>query len=236
MSDQPMATGADADAHALSGADILREEHDGLAQRRRLAYGDAAEWPACWTRTGMALSGGGIRSATFCLGLLRGLAQNGVLKRFDYLSTVSGGGFAGAMLGRLVSRLGIVGAEQALAGGRNLLLWWLRSNGRYLTPAGSRDLGMALVTYFRAWLAVQLEFAVACLLLGLLVVLPHVLQESFYFLSWDEWPAGHTPWWPAAVLWFAVTLPGPLAAYWIVRDPPMEGGAAAAAPAPAPAA
>ncbi|HEY6136804.1 MAG TPA: hypothetical protein VI670_03480 [Thermoanaerobaculia bacterium] len=44
---------------------------------------------------GIALSGGGIRSATFSLGLLQGLAEFGLLDVFDYLSTVSGGGYLG---------------------------------------------------------------------------------------------------------------------------------------------
>src|SRR4051812_41618270 len=44
---------------------------------------------------GLALSGGGIRSATFCLGVLQQLAAEGRLAGFDYLSTVSGGGFIG---------------------------------------------------------------------------------------------------------------------------------------------
>jgi hypothetical protein len=48
--------------------------------------------------TGLAISGGGIRSATFALGLLQGLAELGLLKRFDYISTVSGGGYIGGWL------------------------------------------------------------------------------------------------------------------------------------------
>lgn len=44
---------------------------------------------------GLALSGGGIRSATFALGVLQALHARGVLPVFDYLSTVSGGGFTG---------------------------------------------------------------------------------------------------------------------------------------------
>jgi hypothetical protein len=44
---------------------------------------------------GLALSGGGIRSATFNLGLIQELANNGVLRTVDYLSTVSGGGYIG---------------------------------------------------------------------------------------------------------------------------------------------
>src|SRR5437773_3676410 len=46
-------------------------------------------------RFGLALSGGGIRSATFNLGLLQALAQLGVLRHVNYLSTVSGGGYLG---------------------------------------------------------------------------------------------------------------------------------------------
>ena len=49
-------------------------------------------------RVGMALSGGGIRSATYNLGLLQGLSELGVLKRIDYLTTVSGGGYIGSWL------------------------------------------------------------------------------------------------------------------------------------------
>ena len=46
----------------------------------------------------LCLSGGGIRSASFSVGVLQALARLGVLRRLDYLSTVSGGGFAGAWL------------------------------------------------------------------------------------------------------------------------------------------
>jgi predicted acylesterase/phospholipase RssA len=41
---------------------------------------------------GLALSGGGIRSATFSLGVLIALAKRNILPQVDYLSTVSGGG------------------------------------------------------------------------------------------------------------------------------------------------
>lgn len=51
---------------------------------------------------GLALSGGGIRSATYCLGVLQALAYRGVLKQVDYLSTVSGGGYIGVSLSYLL--------------------------------------------------------------------------------------------------------------------------------------
>jgi hypothetical protein len=52
---------------------------------------------------GLALSGGGIRSATFSLGAIQALAHCGVFKAFDYLSTVSGGGFIGGCLSSLMN-------------------------------------------------------------------------------------------------------------------------------------
>jgi hypothetical protein len=54
---------------------------------------------------GMGISGGGIRSATFNLGLLQGLAEHGVLCQLDYLSTVSGGGYVGSWLHGVIERL-----------------------------------------------------------------------------------------------------------------------------------
>jgi hypothetical protein len=47
---------------------------------------------------GIAFSGGGIRSATFGLGVLEALKSEGILKKIDYLSTVSGGGYIGGWL------------------------------------------------------------------------------------------------------------------------------------------
>jgi predicted acylesterase/phospholipase RssA len=67
------------------------------------APGREARCPTPPTRTppvqklvGLALSGGGIRSASFNLGILQGLQSRDALWLFDYLSTVSGGGFIGA--------------------------------------------------------------------------------------------------------------------------------------------
>lgn len=47
---------------------------------------------------GLAISGGGIRSASFALGVMQALKRGGVLKKMDYLSTVSGGGYIGSSL------------------------------------------------------------------------------------------------------------------------------------------
>ena len=55
---------------------------------------------------GLSFSGGGIRSGTFAVGFIQGLAQVGLLRRVDYLSTVSGGGYAGAWLAAWLKRDG----------------------------------------------------------------------------------------------------------------------------------
>src|SRR5436190_5026562 len=47
---------------------------------------------------GVAFSGGGIRSATFNLGVTQGLAEQELWPHVDYLSTVSGGGYIGSWL------------------------------------------------------------------------------------------------------------------------------------------
>jgi hypothetical protein len=68
---------------------------------------------------GLALSGGGIRSATFAVGLLQALAQLRLLTRVDYLSTVSGGGYAGSWLEAWLKREGdVLGVQDQLAPSR----------------------------------------------------------------------------------------------------------------------
>ncbi|MEO8042661.1 MAG: patatin-like phospholipase family protein, partial [Acidobacteriota bacterium] len=54
--------------------------------------------------TALCFSGGGIRSATFGLGIVQALAQNNLLSKFDYLSTVSGGGYLGSWLSAWILR------------------------------------------------------------------------------------------------------------------------------------
>ena len=73
-----------------AAAQLRRDERAALLRRRRRAgftNAQARQAPL----VGLALSGGGVRSATFALGLLRGLAAQGLLRRVDYLSSVSGG-------------------------------------------------------------------------------------------------------------------------------------------------
>ncbi|MFO7707196.1 MAG: hypothetical protein R6V84_03410 [Desulfobacterales bacterium] len=80
--------------------EVLEAEKTYLLSRRRLArLGDDADYS--WV--GLALSGGGIRSATVNLGFLQVLMGAGKLRMIDYLCTVSGGGYIGAALSSLHS-------------------------------------------------------------------------------------------------------------------------------------
>ncbi len=57
-------------------------------------------------RSALCLSGGGIRSATFALGVVQALAKRDLLTAFDYLSTVSGGGYLGGWLSAWIKNAG----------------------------------------------------------------------------------------------------------------------------------
>lgn len=54
----------------------------------------------------LCLSGGGIRSASVSLGVIQALADKKLLRQFDYLSTVSGGGYIGCWLSAWLKRAG----------------------------------------------------------------------------------------------------------------------------------
>jgi hypothetical protein len=66
--------------------------------------GDPYMWARKSKLQGICFSGGGIRSATFNLGVLQGLAKLGLLSHFDYLSTVSGGGYIHEWLAGWIKR------------------------------------------------------------------------------------------------------------------------------------
>jgi hypothetical protein len=134
----------------------LREREAPLLARRReaAAVAQPVEEDAHGTEgLGVALSGGGIRSATFALGFFQGLARFDLVRRVDVLSTVSGGGYFGSFLGRLFCRKPAGPAAHAdvretLLGTRDpWVLGNLRENGRYLAPGGGADafLGLSIV-------------------------------------------------------------------------------------------
>ncbi|HXF91638.1 MAG TPA: patatin-like phospholipase family protein [Nitrospiraceae bacterium] len=94
-------------------------------------------------RAALCLSGGGIRSATFGLGIIQGLARLHQLDRLDYLSTVSGGGYIGSWLTAWIKRhpRGLAGVTQELSVQTRAPLEpepdpvnWIRRYSNYLSP------------------------------------------------------------------------------------------------------
>ena len=111
---------------------------------------------------GIGLSGGGVRSATFSLGVFQALARGECLHRIDFLSTVSGGGYFGSFLGRLFTR-------EWVSEGMDLdveLLQLVRSShfggtrlGRYLHELRARFPGPVVADMF-CLLQLDLELAI----------------------------------------------------------------------------
>jgi hypothetical protein len=112
--------------------------------------------------TGVSFSGGGVRSATFCLGVLQGLAEVGKLGQVDYLSTVSGGGYIHQWLASWIhnDKGGLAGVQEKLIplpADRSLArtpeqIRWLRRYSSYLTPQNgifSADTWTMLAIWFR---------------------------------------------------------------------------------------
>ena len=149
----------------------LRTREQALIDGRRTAAA-ATEVQKAAPVAGLAFSGGGIRSATFCLGVLRALAggdkddTNRIsLRGIDVLSTVSGGGYVGAFLGALFSRQGATPdhVERQLSNPSSTAVHWLRENGRYLAPNGAGDQWLAASTVLRNWVTVAIVMGITVL-------------------------------------------------------------------------
>ncbi|MGV3710946.1 MAG: patatin-like phospholipase family protein [Gemmatimonas sp.] len=89
------AEGHEADINA-----VVQNEIDYIRHHR---HPDKSRDLTARSLVGLALSGGGIRSATSCLGVLQGLAQLRILPLVDYVSSVSGGGYIASCLSSLLS-------------------------------------------------------------------------------------------------------------------------------------
>jgi hypothetical protein len=140
--------------------DIVRLELEAINSRReeprRIATKDFKPGQVIDV-VGLALSGGGIRSSAICLGVLQGLNHHDLIKRIDYLSTVSGGGYIGSSLSATMTKTGrFVFGERSAAGpaaapageiSDTPAVGHLRNYSNYLIPAGARDLltGIAIV-------------------------------------------------------------------------------------------
>ncbi|MEE9434847.1 MAG: hypothetical protein V3V15_11475 [Sphingorhabdus sp.] len=183
----------------------------GLTERTPRSGGGDEERPP----VGIAFSGGGIRSATISLGMTAALARRGRLYGFDYMSTVSGGGYFGSFLRSLFLPQSLRGqnsgkaspkeiasafhfADKALtispsektieyAGGEmRHPVRWLREHGRYLAPNGSADFAAAISYIARNWVAMLFVFAV-----GMAAIYSLLLPAMIYVRRFAQFLAGY---------------------------------------------
>jgi hypothetical protein len=161
----------------------------------------------------LALSGGGIRSATFCLGVLQTLSRQRLLRKIDFLSTVSGGGYCGSFLGALINRrtphgtTGIDAAEARLADPRSPIVNWLRQNGRYLSPNGAGDTWLAFAVMLRNWIAVQVVLATMVLAAIAAVVALRIVVQDYSGAGGDHVILWSPLWYLSLALFVVLTLP-----------------------------
>lgn len=112
----------------FSFKEVIQREKEQLRQRRK-KLGQEHGTPEQENWFGIAMSGGGIRSATINLGFLQTLNKFGILQKADYLSTVSGGGYTHAYVQATAKEKGDFSqlfTPEHIAG--------LRKHGEYLTP------------------------------------------------------------------------------------------------------
>jgi len=189
--------------HTYHRKEIFDEELGYINDRRSLNNLDPV--PGLKNSWGICFSGGGIRSATLCLGILQRFTRENIFRFFDFLSTVSGGGYIGSCLSTLLSKSPVPDApfNKVVTGvdpdsspfvGLNKYddyedadktkigvmhqMHHLRTHGEYLIPDKdilSRDLQRAVGTIFTGILHHVVLF---CLLLISLTALLHFVLFS----------------------------------------------------------
>lgn len=103
---------------------------------------------------GLALSGGGIRSAAFCLGALQALYAHKVLDKIDYMSTVSGGGYIGTALSSgMTATGGHFPFKSYLSEDETPSLQHVRDYSNYLFPHGASNFVSNVAVYLRGLMA-----------------------------------------------------------------------------------
>ncbi|MBV8590763.1 MAG: patatin-like phospholipase family protein [Acetobacteraceae bacterium] len=184
-------------------------------------------------QSALCLSGGGIRSAAFALGVLQALARHRFLVTFDYLSTVSGGGFAGGWLSAVMKNARTAESAQDLlrAEPPRKQVRSLRDYTNYLTPRTgllSLDTWAGIAIYARNVILNWLVFGPAFALAALATIFYRTLL----------WRVGQGAW-SAALVWLGALVlmigtaracldlpshrpPAPAPAPWLLRALPLR--------------
>jgi predicted acylesterase/phospholipase RssA len=176
---------------------VLERELAQVEKSRELRLSnDQRRTPTNQSLIGLAFSGGGIRSATFNLGVLQALAKARLLRTVDYVSTVSGGGYIGSWLMGWMhhQEIGIKKVEELLSAHPDSPagvverpeVRFLRNYSNYLTPRKgllSADFWAFVASYLRNTILNQL---ILILLLLSLLLIPRSIVAALHFLELAE--------------------------------------------------
>ncbi|OZG74605.1 hypothetical protein BTA51_06325 [Hahella sp. CCB-MM4] len=161
--------------------DVQKQESNWIKKRRHAAGISDSEAPL----VGLGCSGGGIRSATFNLGILQALSRRGLLTQVDYLSSVSGGGYISSCFTWLRSQIPVDKHQDMgstlLKNGHGTVLDWLRAHGSYLIN-GRGFSGWTLGAAILAGTLLNL-FVLLPILVGLLAA----ASNDWHIISWPLW-------------------------------------------------
>jgi hypothetical protein len=146
-------------------------------QNRRSFY--SINRPINLNAIGLSLSGGGIRSSTFCLGVVQVLANRNLLKDFDYLSTVSGGGYTGGLITSQLSNGKKMDDLSNPYGPDTSSIRYVRQNAKYLSSVNIKQ---------RFSMAISLIIGLVLNWTGLLFILSNLaLIFSYYNFFSPSW-------------------------------------------------
>lgn len=175
-----------------AGATAIARQHEAAVlqdERAAVAVGRKRAVTGPWI--GLALSGGGIRSATFCLGALQRFANSGLLKHFDYISSVSGGGYAASAVqwkwhddpNTDAGANFPYGSEQTQSlASENESLKYLRWHASFLAPGGGISIWSGIAVLLRTFLIsvfFWLPLAIAFMLVVFVATGFHAFYESY---------------------------------------------------------
>lgn len=164
-------------SHKTSYKTVIQAEDKLLKQRRTKLMGKDFADALDDNRFGIALSGGGIRSATINLGILKTLHKFGILKQADYLSTVSGGGYTGAYIQANIKE----GGAQTLFDEKHIA--YMRQHGEYLMPGSGWKKMWSQLTLVVAFAVSFLMSLVSPAILVILVVGLYFLFNYFHLID-----------------------------------------------------
>ncbi|MBV8214145.1 MAG: patatin-like phospholipase family protein [Verrucomicrobia bacterium] len=201
------------------------------------AKGDPDRLPS--RTVGLALSGGGMRAATFSLGILQALSKKGRLRQVDFISSVSCGGYTASFLGRLFTRNSIAKLSEEkgdpcervasiLAGKNSVQIQWLQQNAKHMGNAPGSAMGQDLAVKWCNLVAIY--FTLGLLGLGLFGLLrlggdwvTQIAGATGLAGLGSDGAFNLTPWWwlPLAVLGLAV-LPCSIA-FWLAPKKDTRG-------------